>query len=89
MSFPNKGITTCVILCSVVVELLFAFVILINGSVIEEHEIHAVVLLKEVPLAFGAAVSCSDDEVDDFINGEEVITYPLLDDYLNNDVIFM
>ena len=31
----------------------------------------------------------TDDEADDFINGEEVITYPLLDDYLNNDVIFM
>ena len=30
MSFPNKGNATCVILCSVVVELHFAFVILIN-----------------------------------------------------------
>ena len=32
-------------------------VILINGSVKEEHEIHAVVLLTEVPLTFGAAVT--------------------------------
>ena len=47
------------ILCSVGVELLFAFVILINGSVIEEHEIHAAILLKEVPLTFGAAVTNS------------------------------
>ena len=38
---------------------------------------------------FTVHFSYSDDEVDDFINGEEVITYPLLDDYLNNDVIFV
>ena len=38
---------------------------------------------------FTVHFSCSDDEADDFINGEEVITYPPLDDYLNNDVIFM
>ena len=38
---------------------------------------------------FTVHFSYSDDEADDFISVEEVITYPLLDDYLNNDVIFM
>ena len=38
---------------------------------------------------FTVHCSYSDDEVEEFINGEEVIIYPLLDDYLNNDVIFM
>ena len=38
---------------------------------------------------FTVHFSCSDGEADGYINGEEVITYPLLDDYLNNDVIFM
>ena len=57
MSFPNKGTMTCVILCSVSWNYFSLIVILINGSVIEEHEIHAVVLLTEVPLTFGAAVT--------------------------------
>ena len=55
MSFPNNGDTTCVILCSVVVELLF--VLFYFNKVIEEHEIHAAMLLTEVPLTFGAAIT--------------------------------
>ena len=55
MSFPNNGNTTCVILCSVVVELLFG-VFYFNKS-IEEHGIHAAILLTEVPLTFGAVIT--------------------------------